>query len=69
MINRAHLHWKLGTHKTALSFNAIGFSLLNNKNKTPSVGEVIDIIYFPRINTYGGNITLQLYIKDFIFSE
>jgi single-stranded-DNA-specific exonuclease len=69
MINRAHLHWKLGTEDTALSFNAIGFSLLNDKKKNPKVGETVDIIYFPRINTYGGNITLQLYIKDFIFSE
>ncbi len=68
MINKAHLHWKLGTDKTSLTFNAIGFGLLNNKT-TPKVGDTVDIIYFPRINTYGGNITLQLYIKDFIFSS
>ncbi len=69
MINRMHLHWKLGSQNTNLSFNAIGFSLLNGGKKTPKVGDVIDIIYFPRINTYGGSIGLQLYIKDFIFSE
>lgn len=68
VINRSHLHWKLGLPDTTMTFNSIGFGLLNETN-SPNVGDYIDIVYFPRINTYGGNITLQLYIKDFIFSE
>ena len=68
VINRSHLHWKLGLPDTTMTFNSIGFGLLNEQN-SPNVGDMIDIVYFPRINTYGGNITLQLYIKDFVFSE
>lgn len=68
VINRSHLHWKLGVADSTMTFNSIGFGLLNEKD-SPNTGDLIDIIYFPRINTYGGNITLQLYIKDFVFSE
>lgn len=68
VINRSHLHWKLGLPDTTMTFNSIGFGLLNEQN-SPNVGDMVDIVYFPRINTYGGNITLQLYIKDFVFSE
>ncbi|MGI6395260.1 MAG: single-stranded-DNA-specific exonuclease RecJ [bacterium] len=68
IINRSHLHWKLGLPDSAMTFNSIGFSLVEGDN-CPNVGDFVDIIYFPRINTYGGNITLQLYVKDFDFSK
>lgn len=67
IINRSHLHWKLSAENTSMTFNSIGFGLINGKD-TPNIGDLIDIIYFPRINTYGGNIALQLYIKDFVIS-
>ncbi len=67
IINRSHLHWKLGAENTTMTFNSIGFGLINN-NEVPNVGNTLDIIYFPRINIYGGNITLQLYIKDFVIN-
>ena len=67
IINRSHLHWKLGAKNTNMTFNAIGFGLLNHGN-APVVGDTIDIIYFPRINVYGDNIMMQLYIKDFVYS-
>lgn len=67
IINRSHLHWKLGADNTAMTFNSIGFGLLNG-NEIPNQGDRIDIVYFPRINIYGGNITLQLYIKDFVIN-
>ena len=68
IINRSHLHWKLGIEESGMSFNSIGFGLLNSK-EAPEVGDYVDIVYFPKINTYGGNITLQLYVKDFEISE
>ena len=68
IINRSHLHWKLGIEESGMSFNSIGFGLLNNK-EAPEVGDFVDIVYFPKINTYGGNIALQLYVKDFELSE
>lgn len=68
IINRSHLHWKLGIEESGMSFNSIGFGLLNNK-EAPEVGDYVDIVYFPKINTYGGNIALQLYVKDFEKSE
>ncbi len=67
IINRSHLHWKLGADNTTMTFNSIGFGLLNG-NEVPNQGDRIDIVYFPRINIYGGNITLQLYIKDFVIN-
>lgn len=67
IINRSHLHWKLGIEESGMSFNSIGFGLLNNK-EAPEVGDYVDIVYFPKINTYGGNIALQLYVKDFEIS-
>jgi len=67
IINRSHLHWKLGIEELGMSFNSIGFGLLNNK-EAPEVGDYVDIVYFPKINTYGGNIALQLYVKDFAIS-
>ena len=68
IINRSHLHWKLGIEESGMSFNSIGFGLLNNK-EAPEVGDFVDIVYFPKINTYGGNIALQLYVKDFEISD
>ena len=68
VINRSHLHWKLGIKGINMTFNAIGFGLLNHRN-APVVGDLIDIIYFPKINMYGDTANLQLYIKDFVFSE
>ena len=67
IINRSHLHWKLGAKNTNMTFNAIAFGLLNHRN-APVVGDLIDIIYFPRINVYGEGINMQLYIKDFVHS-
>ncbi|MBO4441739.1 single-stranded-DNA-specific exonuclease RecJ [bacterium] len=64
IINRAHLHWKLRAKDSPMIFNAIGFGLLNHSDR-PKIGDLVDIIYFPKISTYGGNITLQLYVKDF----
>ena len=50
-----------------MTFNAIGFGLLNHGN-APVVGDMIDIIYFPRVTFYGDNLMMQLYIKDFVYS-
>jgi single-stranded-DNA-specific exonuclease len=67
IINRSHLHWKLSIEESGMSYNSIGFGLLNDK-EAPEVGDYVDIVYFPKINTYGGNIALQLYVKDFALS-
>lgn len=64
IINRAHLHWRLQCEGVALQFNAIGFGLANER-QIPSVGDRVDIVYFPRINVFNGNVSLQLYIKDY----
>lgn len=65
IINRAHLHWKLQSNDMNIFFNSIGFGLVNDEREAPAIGDVIDIIYFPRINVWGGNVSLQLYVKDF----
>ncbi len=64
IINRAHLHWKLRKEGSSIIFDSIGFGLLNDR-EAPSVGDCVDIVYFPRINVWGGQVSLQLYVKDY----
>jgi len=68
IINRSHFYWKLQGKNSSLIYNAIAFSLLDQK-QMPVAGDKIDIIFFPRINNWNGSVSLQLYIKDFRFSE
>jgi len=68
IINRSHLHWMLRAEDTNIDFDAIGFGLISDR-PAPKVGDIIDIVYFPRINTWGGNVSLQLFIKDFRYSD
>lgn len=68
IVNRAHLHWRFQAEGSPLQFNAIGFGLANER-QVPSVGDRIDIVYFPRINVFNGSVSLRLYVKDFRFSS
>lgn len=65
IINKAHIHWKLEMKGHKINYNSIGYGLLGEDVVTPKVGDHIDIIYYPRISMWGGNVALQLYIKDF----
>ncbi|MCK5807581.1 single-stranded-DNA-specific exonuclease RecJ [bacterium] len=69
IINKAHIHWKLEMEGHKISYNSIGYGLLHNDVSPPKVGDYIDIIYYPRISMWGGNVALQLYIKDFRLSS
>ncbi len=64
IINRSHLHWKLKYDKSGFLYDSIGFSLLAER-EPPNIDNIVDIVYFPRINVWGGNVSLQLYIKDY----
>jgi len=64
IINRTHLHWRLQSEGSPMQFNAIGFGLAGDR-PVPAVGDRVDIVYFPRINVFNGNVSLQLYIKDY----
>jgi single-stranded-DNA-specific exonuclease len=64
IINRAHLHWRLQSEGVSLQFNAIGFGLASER-QLPTAGDRVDIVYFPRINVFNGNVSLQLYVKDY----
>jgi len=68
IVNRAHLHWRFQAEDCPLQFNAIGFGLANER-QVPSIGDRIDIVYFPRINVFNGSVSLRLYVKDFRFSS
>ncbi|MFO7736447.1 MAG: single-stranded-DNA-specific exonuclease RecJ [bacterium] len=68
VINSAHLHWKLSSSESSIQYDAIAFGCYD-KEDGPKKGDKIDIVYYPRINYWGGNITLQLYIKDFDIIE
>ncbi len=64
VVSRAHVQWRLQSDDSPLLFNAIGFGLAADR-QLPSVGDRIDIVYFPRVNTFNGNVSLQLYVKDY----
>ncbi len=64
VINRSHLHWRLSADGSPFQFNAIGFGLAGDR-PLPAVGDRVDIVYFPRVNTFNGDVSLQLYVKDF----
>ena len=53
-------HLKLRLHAGDLSFEAIGFSMAGRA----SVGEQIDVVFTPAINSWNGKTSLQLTIKD-----
>jgi len=64
IINRSHLQWRLQCDGVPIQFNAIGFGLAGERS-IPTVGDRVDIVYFPRVNFFNGNVSLQLYVKDY----
>ncbi len=69
-VQRARLlkkkHWKFGLAKNGRSYDAIAFGM----GETPVArGDCLDIVYVPEYNTYRGEKTIQLRIKDLVRSE
>lgn len=57
---------KNGVNINAIKFNAAGdYKALSEKFKQNIIGQNIDIVYYPDINEFRGNISLQLKIIDF----
>ncbi len=69
IINRSHVHWKLEMDGHTISYNSIGYGVISDAERMPKTGDKIDIVYYPRITTWGGNVALQLYIKAFRFHK
>ena len=57
---------KNGVNINAIKFNAAGdYKALSEKFKQNIIGQNIDIVYYPDVNEFRGNISLQLKIIDF----